>query len=154
MKNPNLAATNAGKTMAAAPPPQSRRISTLVDPKPLSRSSSSSYIVGSTPHYSTTRRHSLYGTEDRIIIDPGSKYWKVGFSGEGKPRQVYQVVRAEENPILWSWHSSRSQEEYEEADRMLAARLQDALRAVFLESVSFVPSLSEEVLNGFSTIDP
>ena len=77
----------------------------------------------------------MYGTEDRIIIDPGSKYWKVGFSGEGKPRQVYQVVQANDEPTLWSWHSSRTPEEYEEADRMLAARLQDALRAVFFESV-------------------
>jgi len=122
-----------GKSMAADPPPASRRISTIIDSRPPTSRSSSSYVVGSTPHYSSTRRHSLYGTEDRIIIDPGSKYWKVGFSGEGKPRQVYQVVQAENEPTLWSWHSSRSQEEYEEADRMLAARLQDALRAVFFE---------------------
>jgi actin-related protein 10 len=125
--------TTAQKSMAADPPPASRRISTIIDSRPPTSRSSSSYVVGSTPHYSSTRRHSLYGTEDRIIIDPGSKYWKVGFSGEGKPRQVYEIVQAEDEPTLWSWHSSRSQEEYEEADRMLAARLQDALRAVFFE---------------------
>ena len=42
-----------------------------------------SHIVQSSPHYTTTRRHSLYGTEDRIILDPGSRIWKVGFSGLG-----------------------------------------------------------------------
>lgn len=127
--------------MAAAPQPTSRRISTIVEPRPPARSSSSSYIVGSAPHYATTRRHSLYGTEDRIIIDPGSKYWKVGFSGEGKPRQVYKVVQAEDEPTLWSWQSSKTPEEYEEADRMLFARLQDALRAVFFELVNFAQNM-------------
>ena len=45
-------------------------------------------------------QHSLYGTEDRIIIDPGSRVWKVGFSGEGKPRHV-SVVRQGSQAILW-----------------------------------------------------
>jgi actin-related protein 10 len=36
-------------------------------------------------------RHSLYGTDDRIILDLGSKVWKVGFSGESAPRAVFDV---------------------------------------------------------------
>jgi len=40
-------------------------------------------------HYLTTIRHSLYGMEDRVVIDSGSQIWKVGFSGEGKPRDVF-----------------------------------------------------------------
>lgn len=41
------------------------------------------------PAYRTKSRHSLYGVEDRIVIDPGSSVWKVGFSGEPKPRAVF-----------------------------------------------------------------
>jgi hypothetical protein len=55
-------------------------------------------------------------------------------------------VQAEDEPTLWSWHSSRSEEEYEEAGRMLAARLQDALRAVFFESVTSIQRLLEYFL--------
>lgn len=122
-------------SMATAIQAPRSRPSSLQGPKAStsSRPSSSSYIVGSTPHYATTRRHSLYGTEDRIIIDPGSKVWKVGFGGEGKPRHVYNVLKTGEHFPLWAGSSARTAEEYEEEDRLLAARLQDALRAVFFE---------------------
>jgi actin-related protein 10 len=119
--------------MTTNPQAPSKRASTIIDPRPPIRSSSSSYIVGNTPHYSTTRRHSLYGTEDRIIIDPGSKLWKVGFSGEGKPRQIYNISRPGQDNTLWSLETPRNPEEREEADRILQYRLQDALRGVFFE---------------------
>ncbi|GAA5903287.1 hypothetical protein JCM5296_005654 [Sporobolomyces johnsonii] len=47
----------------------------------------------SSPHYTTSlrSRHSLYGTEDRVVLDLGSRVWKVGFSGETGPR------------ACWSW---------------------------------------------------
>ncbi|GAA5913253.1 uncharacterized protein JCM6883_005297 [Sporobolomyces salmoneus] len=47
----------------------------------------------SSPHYSTSlrSRHSLYGTEDRIVLDLGSRVWKVGFSGEACPRYCVGV---------------------------------------------------------------
>lgn len=40
------------------------------------------------PHYATSlrSRHSLYGIEDRIVLDLGSAVWKAGFSGEPSPR--------------------------------------------------------------------
>ncbi|WVQ96180.1 hypothetical protein IAU59_003283 [Kwoniella sp. CBS 9459] len=44
--------------------------------------------AGASPAYSS-RRHSLYGIEDRVVIDPGSRVWKVGFSGEPEPRAVF-----------------------------------------------------------------
>ncbi|KAL7424958.1 hypothetical protein Q5752_000645 [Cryptotrichosporon argae] len=44
--------------------------------------------AGASPAYSS-RRHSLYGIDDRVIIDPGSRVWKVGFSGEPDPRAVF-----------------------------------------------------------------
>ncbi|GAA5952269.1 hypothetical protein JCM21900_000471 [Sporobolomyces salmonicolor] len=44
--------------------------------------------ASSSPHYTTSlrSRHSLYGTEDRVVLDLGSRVWKVGFSGETGPR--------------------------------------------------------------------
>lgn len=39
-----------------------------------------------------TRRHSLFGTEDRIVLDIGSKYSKFGFSGEPRPRAIVPSV--------------------------------------------------------------
>ena len=89
---------------------------------------------GSPAYTTTTRRHSLYGTEDRIIIDPGSQVWKVGFSGEGKPRHV-GVVGQGSQATLWGSTQKYTTEEREEADRVLAQRLQDRLRSVFFESV-------------------
>ncbi|GAA5972583.1 hypothetical protein JCM11641_001911 [Rhodosporidiobolus odoratus] len=48
------------------------------------------------PHYTTSlrSRHSLYGTEDRVVLDLGSRVWKVGFSGEPAPRECSSVLKA------------------------------------------------------------
>lgn len=88
----------------------------------------------SSPHYQTTRRHSLYGTEDRIVIDPGSRIWKVGFSGEGRPRDVF-FGDGEDGQALWGLTRATNQLDREEEDRMLQAKLQDRLRSVFHECV-------------------
>ncbi|GAA5853762.1 hypothetical protein JCM8547_007439 [Rhodosporidiobolus lusitaniae] len=47
------------------------------------------------PHYTTSlrSRHSLYGIEDRVVLDLGSRVWKAGFSGEAAPREARSVVR-------------------------------------------------------------
>ncbi|KAI0322262.1 actin-domain-containing protein [Amylostereum chailletii] len=83
------------------------------------------HAVQASPHYQTTRRHSLYGTEDRIVIDPGSRIWKVGFSGEGRPRDVSFV-----GP-MWGLRRAAELVERDEEDRLLEARIQTHLRAVF-----------------------
>ena len=85
-------------------------------------------LLGNSPHYSTTRRHSLYGTEDRIVIDPGSRIWKVGFSGEGRPRDVFVVKHWN----LGNYTGKDSLERIEE-ERVLELELQDRLRAVFFK---------------------
>ncbi|KAG8905918.1 hypothetical protein FRB99_007998 [Tulasnella sp. 403] len=87
-------------------------------------------LLANSPHYSTTRRHSLYGTEDRIIIDPGSRIWKVGFSGEGRPRDVFSVKP-------WSLGHAPEKDSIErmEEERMLELELQDNLRRVFFNSL-------------------
>lgn len=93
-----------------------------------------SHVVQSSPHYQTTRRHSLYGTEDRIILDPGSRIWKVGFSGEGKPRDVF-YAGGESSAPLWTLNRAAKPAERDEEDKMLEARLLTCLRSVFHEYV-------------------
>lgn len=113
-------------TSHATTTPQTTRVST-------------SHIIQSSPHYQTTRRHSLYGTEDRVIIDPGSRLWKVGFSGEGKPRDVFTAEG--HGSSLWTLNRAANPAEREEEERMLEARLQSQLRMVFHECVQTITSL-------------
>lgn len=47
---------------------------------------SSSIRPGSSSLYA--RGHSIYGIEDRIVLDIGSLYIKCGFSGEPRPRHI------------------------------------------------------------------
>ncbi|PWN21271.1 actin-like ATPase domain-containing protein [Microstroma glucosiphilum] len=44
------------------------------------------------------RRHSLFGTEDRVVLDIGSRWSKVGFSGEAQPRRIFKTVEAARRP--------------------------------------------------------
>ncbi|KAI0636041.1 actin family [Trametes polyzona] len=105
----------------------------------------SSHIVQSSPHYQTTRRHSLYGTEDRIILDPGSRLWKVGFSGEGKPRDVF-LAEPESGQSLWTLNRASNPAEREEEDRVLEAKLQACLRSVFHNSLLTDPKSRKVIL--------
>jgi actin-related protein 10 len=102
---------------------------TSFDPKTptVARVSSGSVPVQPSPHYVTTRRHSLYGVEDRIIIDAGSRIWKVGFSGEGRPRDVFYADGPNGSPL---WDLSRGDPEQE---RILEVKLETCLRSVFHE---------------------
>ena len=47
----------------------------------------SNYSSSSSLH-TFARRHSIYGTEDRVVLDIGSLYIKCGFSGESHPRHI------------------------------------------------------------------
>lgn len=58
---------------------------TSVSSEPLSSNYLSNYASASSFH-NFTRRHSIYGTEDRVVLDIGSLYLKCGFSGESSPR--------------------------------------------------------------------
>ncbi|KAI7904381.1 actin family [Cokeromyces recurvatus] len=60
---------------------------TSVSSEPLSSNYLSSFSSSSSFH-NFTRRHSIYGTEDRVVLDIGSLYIKVGFSGESAPRHI------------------------------------------------------------------
>lgn len=89
-------------------------------------------LVHGSPHYGTTKRHSLYGVEDRVIIDPGSRIWKVGFSGEGRPRDIFYAGAPRGAP-LWKLKRAVDADERVEEDRLLELNLQDCLRSVFHE---------------------
>ncbi|GAA5801446.1 actin family [Helicostylum pulchrum] len=58
---------------------------TSVSSEPLSSNYLSNYTTASSFH-NFARRHSIYGTEDRVVLDIGSLYIKCGFSGESSPR--------------------------------------------------------------------
>lgn len=62
-----------------------RRASTRLPPSTTLAVPSTSTTVAS------RSRHSLYGAEDRVVLDLGSRVWKVGFSGESAPRAVFDV---------------------------------------------------------------
>jgi actin-related protein 10 len=61
--------------------------------------SSSAYLAPSATAASRSR-HSLYGSEDYLILDLGSRIWKVGFSGESSPRAVFDVGAEQD---LWDF---------------------------------------------------
>lgn len=66
------------------------------------------------------------------MIDPGSRIWKVGFSGEGRPRDVF-FGDEQGRQALWRLTRAANQLDREEEDTMLQARLQERLRSVFHE---------------------
>ena len=120
-------------TMSAPSTPRSRKASFTPSTPTNTRLVPSSQSQSS-PHYTTTRRHSLYGVEDRVVIDPGSRIWKVGFSGEGRPRSVFTTTN--EGKALWSLErATGGKQEREEEERMLYIELERCLRSVFHECV-------------------
>lgn len=111
-----------------------------------------SHITQASPHYTTTRRHSLYGVEDRVVIDPGSRIWKVGFSGEGKPRDVFYTTGSTE--ALWKLGRTSDPQARAEGDRILEIRLQQCLRSVFHECVNLVSDFMSFNVPKLSTYRP
>jgi actin-related protein 10 len=105
---------------------------------PAGRLAASASITAS-PHYVTTRRHSLYGTEDRIVLDLGARVWRVGFSGEGRPRAVLFGGGPRVFP-LWALGRAPDPVAREEEARLLEARVQQRLRSVFHECVGHLRS--------------
>ncbi|KAJ7104005.1 fungal-specific actin related protein [Mycena belliarum] len=129
--------------MAAPATPQGK---TSYDPKtPTIARVASTSAVQSSPHYATTRRHSLYGVEDRVIIDAGSRIWKVGFSGEGRPRDVFYAGGLNETP-LWSLSRAKDAAEKAEQERILEVKLEQCLRSVFHDSLLTDPKARKVIL--------
>ncbi|EGN99213.1 hypothetical protein SERLA73DRAFT_90479 [Serpula lacrymans var. lacrymans S7.3] len=132
----SIMTTPRGKASASSSTPYATPTTTRV---------AGSHVLQASPHYTTTRRHSLYGTEDRVVIDPGSRIWKVGFSGEGKPRDVFY---GEPNTSTSLWDLSRATDPIERAERenMLAINLERCLRSVFHHSLLTDPKSRKVIL--------
>lgn len=78
-------------TTASTTQPSTR---TRVPPLPTTSTFSSSSTPGISNSSSSLLRprHSLYGTEDRVILDLGSRIWKIGFSGESNIRTQVNIL--------------------------------------------------------------
>ncbi|WWC93024.1 uncharacterized protein L201_007988 [Kwoniella dendrophila CBS 6074] len=95
--------------------------------------------AGASPAYSS-RRHSLYGVEDRVVVDPGSRIWKVGFSGEPDPRSVFYALDpndAEQTQATEAWDLDPSLMKgvngRSEGDRLIGVRVIKKLRETFVK---------------------
>ncbi|KAL0954360.1 hypothetical protein HGRIS_003353 [Hohenbuehelia grisea] len=103
------------------------------------------HVLQASPAYSTTRRHSVYGTEDRVVIDPGSRIWKVGFSGEGKPRDVF-YAGGEAGAPLWGLRRATNPAQQMEEDKLLEVQLERCLRSVFHNSLLTDPKSRKVII--------
>ncbi|KAJ2921941.1 hypothetical protein H1R20_g15153, partial [Candolleomyces eurysporus] len=131
----NVPTTPRGKSSAAAHHPTT----------PATQRITTAHITQASPSYTTTRRHSLYGVEDRVVIDPGSRIWKVGFSGEGKPRDVFYTT-GQSGEALWKLSRSSDPQDRAEGDRILEIRLQQCLRSVFHDSLLTDPKARKVII--------
>ncbi|WVQ79414.1 hypothetical protein IAT38_001511 [Cryptococcus sp. DSM 104549] len=94
--------------------------------------------TGASPAYSS-RRHSLYGIEDRVVLDLGSRIWKVGFSGEPDPRAVFfsqDPTSPHASSEAWdldieALHGVRGSRS--EGDRLVGVRVVRMLRETFVK---------------------
>lgn len=103
--------------------------------------SSSRYQTGnlaSTSSTSSIRRHSLFGTDDRVVLDIGSRVTKIGFSGEARPRAIFWSLEgvpacSSQQGMLWTSDLCRcsNDEERKLVELQLKARLTILLRAIF-----------------------
>ncbi|RXW16331.1 hypothetical protein EST38_g9526 [Candolleomyces aberdarensis] len=131
----NVPTTPRGKSSAAAHHPTT----------PATQRITTAHITQASPSYTTTRRHSLYGVEDRVVIDPGSRIWKVGFSGEGKPRDVFYTT-GQTGEALWQLSRTSDPQDRAEGDRILEIRLQQCLRSVFHDSLLTDPKARKVII--------
>ncbi|CAO1622768.1 unnamed protein product [Parajaminaea phylloscopi] len=113
------------------------------------------------PHAAPLRRHSLFGTEDRIVLDIGSRCCKVGFSGEAQPRKIFKTVDGALRPgvealyssgevesvandeddeaLLWHLDLMRPGERHH-VKQLLKARLTVLLRSIYQDHLSTDPA--------------
>ncbi|GLB40286.1 putative actin family protein [Lyophyllum shimeji] len=126
-------------------PATPRAKSTFAPTTPATSRVSVSATIQASPHYTTTRRHSLYGVEDRVIIDPGSRVWKVGFSGEGRPRDVF-LAGGKSGASLWSLRRATDPAARAEEEKVMEVNLQRCLRSVFHDSLLTDPKARKVIL--------
>jgi actin-related protein 10 len=122
-------------SLAPAAPIRSRRTSlpsSDLPSTPAPRPRPVPSTLQTSPSYTSSirSRHSLYGTEDRVVLDLGSRIWKYGFSGEGSPRGCQSVLDiCAEDGAEGFWSLERGEGEGKEGEE----RLKRALRRVWFE---------------------
>lgn len=79
-------------------------------------------------------RHTLYGTDDRVILDLGSRVWKFGLSGESRPRGCVLVSDFLPVEIQTIWTLDKHEID-EAAWRVREQSVKRGLRKLFHESV-------------------
>ncbi|WVO13751.1 hypothetical protein L204_101373 [Cryptococcus depauperatus] len=91
---------------------------------------------GASPAYSS-RRHSLYGIEDRVVLDLGSRIWKVGFSGEPEPRAVFLALDSSSNSTeAWDLDIGSldgARKSRSEGNRLAGVRIANKLKETFVK---------------------
>lgn len=110
-------------------PTQAAPVSPISTTRPLA---SSSAVPSSSAAFSATRRHSLFGTDDRIVIDLGSRVVRAGFSGESRPRLIRSVAALR----LWEdsfWRECKDEGQMNERVSALLGSLTVLLREVFYQ---------------------
>lgn len=125
------------QTAAAEEPNLPDRLRTVNITNTTSTTSSGSYL----------RRQSLFGNDDRIILDIGSRVSKIGFSGEARPREIFYTLEGiyengenileHTGGLLWTpdMFRCRTDEERRLKTVTLKARLTTILREIFYKWV-------------------
>ncbi|GAA5936307.1 uncharacterized protein JCM15063_002775 [Sporobolomyces koalae] len=148
-------------SLHASTTPSAASTSSLPIPVP-SASSATADLAPPLPTYSSSlrSRHSLYGTEDRVVLDLGSRVWKVGFSGEAAPRhcvRVERILAREQHTLLRGVSKSHETDELdgiwtldkcridEDEWQIREERLKRALREVWFDHLMTDPK-SRKVL--------
>ncbi|KAG6370184.1 hypothetical protein JVT61DRAFT_12331 [Boletus reticuloceps] len=84
------------------------------NPSSVTLTATGTHALQSSPHYTTTCRHSLYGT-GRVVIDPGSRIWLASVEKESQETHGDPV----NSESLWSWNHVTDPSARDKEDRML-----------------------------------
>jgi actin-related protein 10 len=102
-----------------------------------------SSTAATTSAASSIRRQSLFGTDDRVVLDIGTRMTRIGFSGESRPRDIFWSVEGNEvssssyDHALWTTDLCRCKSEKDRRliEVKLKAKLTHLLRGIFYQWV-------------------
>ncbi|PWN52568.1 actin-like ATPase domain-containing protein [Violaceomyces palustris] len=148
-----------------------RKTSLARPPISSSASTSSNALPSSTTssaYHGSSRRHSLFGTEDRVILDIGSRVSKFGFSGEARPRIILDSLLISRPPpstlesyastastssiasddCLWdpNFEMCSSEAKRSEKEALLLARLTQLLRRAYTQHLMVDPKQRKVII--------
>ncbi|GAA5996002.1 uncharacterized protein JCM10292_004882 [Rhodotorula paludigena] len=160
-----LPASTSSPSSSSSRPRSSNRPAPSTPSRPLPSSSSTAATGGgggvgaSSPAYTTSlrSRHSLYGTEDRVVLDLGASVCRAGFSGEPAPRACLGVraervksgsgaaARGEEREGR-GWWTLEKGEASEEEWEVREERVKRVLRRVYFENLMIDPKTRKVIV--------